>query len=105
MALTFDLREVENHEALDPQKTQVLIFSTMAVGIGKITEDSYKEYWDRLQVLHAVYGDTGLTEDDVRQHVGLETNVFPKVSARKFQSNMAKSALERLLKEYRERSV
>lgn len=63
--------------------TTVIIFKTMAVGMGAITEENLPEFLTRKHVLDAfdgfdLVGPNGgrhVTEDEVRAHVGLTTNV------------------------------
>lgn len=70
------------------QSTHQLIFLTMVVGMGRITESNYKEFYKRValferlhgcvQVVFAVRGkfvDAPYTLEDIRQHIGLTTNV------------------------------
>jgi len=71
-------------ERMSP-KTNVLIFSTMSVGMGSITEKNWREFFARLDMLqrapgYAMLNDASgepvyFTPDDVFAHVGLRTNV------------------------------
>lgn len=74
--------------------THALIFHTIAIGIGEITEENAREFYVRVHCWEAMKGaslqhrekidgkDTILqdyiTEEQVREHIGLTTNVFPK---------------------------
>lgn len=63
--------------------TEAIIFSTMGVGIGRITEDNAGEFYARLFVTERVHGamlvkqgePQYLTDEDVRAHIGLTCNV------------------------------
>lgn len=74
--------------------THALIWSTMAVGIGELTEETEREFFERLELLRklGLYGDItlwkgdvetggwetrGITFEEVQAHRGLSTNVFP----------------------------
>lgn len=69
--------------------THVLIFGTMTVGMGKITEKNYKEFWMRMQFADVVFGPSlkskgkgrGVTLQEVKQHIGLSTNVCNETGA------------------------
>ena len=121
MALTWDLTNIENHEEVcfewitpapsDPIKpedlnedgqyrglsgvTHGLIFATMSVGIGSITEDNCGEFAARLNLVQRTHGamlvgtdpETGkrgpvpITAEDVFAHIGLVCNVSYKTHA------------------------
>lgn len=81
--------------------TDTLIWATMAVDIGAITEDNVDEFADRLLAVQAVSGpwmnsEDGpfyITREDVRNHIGLRTNVSKK-SAAQFAKRLAEMAVE-----------
>lgn len=93
MALSFDLTEIENHKQVCYDDTgtmtpvtELLIFTTMHVGMGKITTDTAAEFYARMIVAHKLY-DIGIVTPDgtkmlepehVQQHIGLSTNVSPE---------------------------
>lgn len=112
MSLDFDLRKIENHmkvcwipiaEAGDTPrmfldviesdgeefflnpKTRAIIWRTMPVGIGVINERTIPEFWARNVVWLTLNNlDEDFTLDDLRQHSGLATNVFPEESRTKW---------------------
>jgi hypothetical protein len=64
--------------------TRALETLTMSVGMGKITQDNWREFWARIYIVDQIYGpflrhadgsDRRLTPADVRAHIGLEANV------------------------------
>lgn len=70
------------------QSTELLIFTTMVVGFGRITESNYKEFYKRVALFERLHGaarakkdcrgkfvDDPYTLEDIRQHIGLTTNV------------------------------
>jgi hypothetical protein len=88
MPLTFDLTNVTGlMRTNDPDGKQIthwttatesIIFYTMSCGIGRITEENAAEFYARMSLLEAMYGvpeTHRLTAADVRQHIGLATNV------------------------------
>ena len=115
MSLDFNLKKIKNYEELcweeitnefgEKQKrinpvTEVIIFRTMAVGMGEITEANWEEFYRRVVFWEHLFGasvvvpdgeggfmDHYLTPKDIYDHIGLSTNVFPKVSKTKFLSN------------------
>ena len=85
--------------------TNILIWATLDVQIGEITEKNYKEFWMRMVMADAVEGSgryneyikekedwvpRSITIDEVYQHIGLSTNVFPKMSTTKWYNNKLK---------------
>jgi 5-enolpyruvylshikimate-3-phosphate synthase len=87
MSLTVDTRSVKNHKTicykektkegyLYADATYYLAWCSMAIGIGKITEKNYTEVYLRhkfFQLLNKL--DCTVTLQEVRDHIGLETNV------------------------------
>jgi hypothetical protein len=62
--------------------THTLIFATMAVGLGSITEKNAEEFYRRLAWVErggafrrSAEGDVPFTLDEVRAHIGMTTNV------------------------------
>lgn len=95
MSLDYTLSNIENWSevCLDDDGslrpvTEVLIFTTMSVGIGEITEANVTEWIARLAITEAIDGGSiiapdgqrSITEDEVIAHIGLSTNVFPALT-------------------------
>lgn len=98
MPLTWNLTDcAETPETLwsDSRKatTEVLIMSTMSIGIGRWTEGNAPEVYARLKVIESIYGallltrtesgveDRPITPADVRALIGLRTNVGEETRA------------------------
>lgn len=83
MSLNWDATNAPNWEPLDWNVKESLIFSCMAVDIGEITEANHEEWYGRyLQMyLAAGWGDPYLTLQDVRNGIGLKTNVHTTTKA------------------------
>lgn len=99
MSLDWDLREIKDRETLcwikdgDEERlnpvTEAIIWKTIAVDIGRITEENYKEFAARTHVWEEVFGkslrqggqDLGLTVEDIKAHIGLSTNVSNRTRA------------------------
>lgn len=77
--------------------TNTLIWATIGIGMGEITEENVHEFYARLRIQEAINGayqrkavegggweDKPITLDEVKQHIGLTTNVFPKRSHSEF---------------------
>lgn len=73
--------------------TQVLVRATMSVGMGRITEENHEEFFCRLRLLEQVdgarmYGPAPdhkprfITLGEVRDHIGLSTNVSAETNAK-----------------------
>lgn len=84
--------------------TQALIFATMNTGLGDITEKNHREFFARLttyeklfgayrreQTAPGVYAPRFFTLDEVRRHIGLNTNVFPAETRTKWQTRMVEN--------------
>jgi hypothetical protein len=124
MSLNWDITSIENHEELcyedaidadgnpeiNPETekpfvrlkplTEALIFATMYLDLGEITEDNYEEFWWRSQLYAVTTGNHMLlrrtTDDDgnatteghdptleeIHQHIGLRCNVTDTTTAK-----------------------
>ena len=54
--------------------TQSIIFTTMAIGMGKITEDNWLEFYARMNILERLHGYKPISSERVKEHIGLNTN-------------------------------
>ena len=80
--------------------TDALIWVTMGIGIGDITEKNVNEFADRVLTLQAATGgliattkeSIVVTREDVEAHIGMTTNVFPKWTKTKFYAHIARVA-------------
>lgn len=99
MALSWDLTKVVDREVKYPADaegrqnvvTYALIWATMLAGIGEITEKTAGEFYARVHTYEVLQGalvkgqdeetldwvDMPITLEQVRDHIGLRTNVFP----------------------------
>lgn len=103
MSLNWNVSNIENSESVCffthhnedgelrrrlTQSTESLIFLTMVVGLGRITESNYKEFYKRIALFERLRGcvrvkksdsgkfvDDPYTLEDIRQHIGLTVNV------------------------------
>lgn len=70
--------------------TNALIWQSLSTGIGRITEANVAEVWARISLLEELYGASlrnsegprPITMEEVRQHIGLTTNVSYKDETR-----------------------
>ena len=114
MSLNWNLGRIKDHstvcwvgEEMNPV-THSLLFSTMIVDMGEITEENADEFYFRTEMASKVGGppmrrvkedsESGFegvdySYEDIRKHIGLTTNVFT-VSRAAFLKKMAK-CLER----------
>lgn len=88
--------------------THALIWHTMAIGMGSITERNWQEFYRRVHCRERVAGSLLLSSEgsphhikpqDVRRHIGLKTNVAEESAAAFNGSTM------RILREQAEREV
>ena len=104
MSLNWDATKAANWDKMEWPHKESLIFSTMAVGIGTITEENHEEWYSRyLQVnLACGWGDPYLSLEDVKNGIGLSTNVFPKETTAAFRKRMALKLEERAAQKLRD---
>jgi addiction module HigA family antidote len=94
LALNFDVSAIANHaevttDPVDKNKwhpvTDKLIWMTMTVDVGELTEKTVDEFYWRMRLLQLFDGpnfqfvdgtDVYLTMEDLRDHIGLRTNVI-----------------------------
>ena len=79
-----NVREEDGEEVWDLNPvTDGLIWSTIGVGMGEITEDNYELFYQRMLALAAIHGPMLRNEDgsmahtlaDIKAHIGLKCNV------------------------------
>ena len=76
MSLNWDATKAERWHELENNKQDALIFSTMAVDMGEITEKNYEEFFKRYAMFcAAIEQERSLKLEDVRKGIGLRTNV------------------------------
>ena len=88
MALNWDITKCNNMEALQSDTewpvTNAVIWSTLAVEIGDLTEKTVNEFYARVKLWETVNGaltytkdgaDYFITLEDLRKRIGLSTNV------------------------------
>lgn len=119
MSLNYDFTGIDGYETVcwitDDEGNKVvnpitdaLVWATLSIGIGEITAANVNEWHSRLWAMDAVYGPSLYNVDDdgnrtprpitvaeIRAHVGLSTNVFPKVTAITFARKLAEHLYDR----------
>ena len=104
MSLDWDLTKIKNYKEVCWEEnedgtsrlnavTDSLIWLTMAIGIGRITEENAPEVYGRIAAYEKLFGsfmikfdDNGkqrvfVTPEDVNNHIGLSTNVAKETEA------------------------
>lgn len=110
MSLTWDVSRCEDYRSLTTDAeapiTEALIFATMAIGMGELTETNFDKFATRLNVWAEVAGplvteatDDGLrpvpiTVADLRRRIGLRTNVSTMTDAR-FKANIFRLLMDK----------
>jgi hypothetical protein len=117
MSLDWDLTAISNHKKLWMEAgkdeggkqeyklrpvTETLIWVCLAIDIGEITENNWEEWFLRARVWERAMGvmrhdgkeDFPITPEEVKAHIGLKTNVFPKTTAAAFAKKLV-AVLER----------
>ena len=97
MSLDWDISEVKNHEEVTVEGapwviTETLIWLTMAVDMGQITEENHEEFFKRVSIWETIHGPSmhkwnketeerepmPMTLEDVERRIGLSTNVITR---------------------------
>ena len=97
MSLDWDITEVKNHEEITVEGapwviTETLIWLTMAVDMGQITEENHEEFFKRVSIWETIHGPSmhkwnketeerepmPMTLEDVERRIGLSTNVITR---------------------------
>ena len=100
MSLNYDLTACDHDAIHDGDEWQpfvqpIIIFASMAVGIGQITDDNYLEFWQRLNMFERIHDLQPLTPlEHVFAMVGLRTNVFPTESRAKWLKRVVSSEMD-----------
>jgi len=106
MSLDYNLKKIKNQQSycyvetdkgrrLNPV-TNTLVWYTLVIGMGTITKRNADEFFDRVRRFEELSGPglrangepRPITLEDVRGHIGLETNVFPKWSERRYAAKL-----------------
>lgn len=104
MSLNWDVSKIANKDSVcwvevDGEKrlsgtTETLILISPAVGLGNLTEDNWRKWYERVRALEAISGPFRTVRrnpneiesiyfsiDEIRQHIGLTTNVADEFDA------------------------
>lgn len=103
MSLDYDLTKCDKSVMSDEEwpVTHSLIWLTMAVGIGDLTEKTAPEFYARVKILEKLDGSkVKFTPDMIRKRIGLNTNVFPMETRSKWCNRVHKYEFERALYEF-----
>ena len=119
MSLNFDVSKIKNYKEVTTAKnaegediwhpiTDALIWQTMAVGMGQITEANVEEFYQRSRLYSNLFGDPiqfynektekyetrPFTATEIHNHIGLSTNVSYEAPT-KWRNRLWKYELER----------
>lgn len=91
MSLRYDLRQIKDRDTSDKgfMVTEMIIWGCLDTHIGQITKANYEEWWIRYQtVTQIAFPGTKnrISLEDVRNHIGLYTNVAPKTRLQWFKA-------------------
>lgn len=104
MSLNFNLAKIKNYETVCLNEsgdikslTQTLIFATISVGLGEISDKNLNKFLNRLRAVELAAGpfliNRGMINaEDLRAHVGLSTNASP-LSDTKFTTHIGRMVL------------
>lgn len=99
-------------KALDPSVQESLIFHTMFVDMGEITEANHQEFYERYVQWNMALGygtsDLYLSAGDVKAAIGLTTNVFtttPAAYRKRLAKIMQEKAHEKAVSAFKEQEA
>ena len=110
MSLNYDLSEIEDWENrcrvlrddgtlshVLSGITEALIFATMTIDLGEITQKNHIEFYTRMMMYKFITPRAfeGVTLDDVKAHIGLTTNVM-NTTPLKFNKKLGLMARDRI---------
>lgn len=83
MSLNWDISKVENYKEMQETEsgiTDAVIWLTMAVGLGEISEENFEEFTRRAAIVQMLNGPwlvrgIYVTDEMIRRRIGLGTNV------------------------------
>jgi len=104
MSLDYDLTKIQDHKNVcwNPNGkinpiTEIIIFMTVGVGIGDLSEENATEFYKRVDIWQRLMSpllrnNDGtsyyITPEDISDHIGLKTNVFPMETRAQFTNKM-----------------
>lgn len=102
MGLNYDLTKVKDFESLAPDMTQTMVFTTMGVGMGDLTEKNAHEFYARSRINSLLWGlkDDPVTPEVVQAYIGMKTNVSYETPS-KWASRTVKYNMENQERQYR----
>lgn len=80
MSLNWNAKDAENWNKVSDGAKESLIFHTMFLGINRVTEDNYRDFYRRYIQFNRAQGYEEpyyLTAEDVHNAIGLHTNASP----------------------------
>jgi len=110
LSLNWDMTKVVNTEELYEANgdlkpvSKAIVFYTMIVDMGEITEKSAREFATRVRMHHQALGsllsnDYKVTLRDIERHIGIKTNVFPQKTTKQFASKLGAMIRDRVTRE------
>jgi len=116
MSLDYNLSKIDNWESLCKtedgglsSQTEGLIWATLVVDMGAITEKNWTKFANRIKAHESLYGGDKLIPRNenvsldyiVQRHIGLTTNVATTTAAA-YKKKLARIAIDRIPRDIRE---
>lgn len=110
MALNYDItaidQDVRSYVGEDGDRymtpvTETLIWSCLSVKLGEITEKNWREFYARLQTWNLVvcHEPSSITPQDVKNHIGLKTNVYPDLTRTQWYKQVITPRMDSMVSE------
>lgn len=110
MSLDWNIDNVHNWKEIAEDQherviTQTIVFGTMAIDIGTLTEDNWMEAYARFDLVQRWSGawvhrngePYYLTADDFKRRIGLTTNVFPEKTRAQWMQRYVSKQMDELI--------
>jgi hypothetical protein len=75
MSLNWSVEKVKGWQELNAQTTETIVWETMVIGIGEITEKNVTEVAARSEFFRKTVGMDVIPVEEFRKRIGLKTNV------------------------------
>jgi len=100
MSLDWDISNCKNYEEItmnqevEGDKTEQIVWSSLVIKLGDITEDNWYEWYARYAIWNRVLCfDNDMEPADFHRRIGMTTNVFPAESRSKWLNSVIKKQL------------
>ena len=93
-----DWEEIRMDVEVEGDKTHQMIWMTMVIQMGSITEANWKDFYTRCAMIDILdNNDIYLSPEDVHRRIGLKTNVYPTEGRVKWMNRIARREYDKVI--------